>query len=89
MPVGKNDLTIGKFWMPFALYEWEGETKWGALLERETRHYNLAASVNYNDTLHSANAYFRAGRSWSEKLTLGVSLSTGKGLSYGSVHDRG
>ena len=89
MPVGKTDLTIGKFWVPFGLYEWEGETKWGVLMEREIGKYNLAASVNYNDILHNANAYFRASRSWGENLTLGVSFAGGKGLSYGTVHDRG
>lgn len=82
-------LTVGKFWVPFAAQEWQYETKPGAMVSWARGPYNLALSLNRNETTRGLNGYLRAGRVWGETGGLGVSLATGRGLSYNSVHDRG
>lgn len=86
---GKLTATVGKYYVPFALQEWEYETKPGLMLQTERGPYGLALSANYNDNTRAGNAYLRASRSFGENATVGVSLGAGRGLSYDSVHDRG
>lgn len=87
-PLGKTTLTVGKYYVPFSLLEWEYETKYGVMAERAFGPYSVAASLNYNGDTDAPNAYLRASRSFGENLNVGVSLGGGKGLSYNSIHNR-
>jgi hypothetical protein len=87
-PAGQLHWTVGKYYVPFAIQEWQYETKWGVMVQTERGAYNLAASANYNPDTNSPNAYFRVGRDFGENINVGISLAAGKGLSYGSIHDR-
>jgi hypothetical protein len=85
---GNGAVTLGKFYVPFALQEWEYETKWGALYEREFGANTLGAALVYNRNTENANVYLRWGRNWGENLNVGLSLAGGEGLTYDSVHDK-
>lgn len=84
----KGSVTLGKFYVPFALQEWEYETKWGALYEGEWNATTLAGAVVYNRNVDHANGYARIGRNFGERLNVGVSLAAGDGLTYDTVHDK-
>ncbi len=88
-PMGRLTATAGKYYVPFALQEWEYETKPGLMLQTERGPYGVALSVNYDENTHNGNAYARASRSFGEGNSVGVSLGAGRGLSYGSIHNRG
>lgn len=88
-PLKKLTITGGKYYVPFALQEWQYETKYGVQLQREFGASDLTASLNYNRDTNRPNLYFRAGRNFSERANAGISLAGGKGLSYGSIHNRG
>lgn len=87
-PVGKSKLTLGKYYVPFGLQEWQFETKWGGMLERSFGRNDLAVSANYDQNAHHSNLYARVARNENENLTVGISAGLGRGLSYGSTHDR-
>lgn len=88
IPTRGLNLTIGKYYVPFALQEWQYETKWGVMLEGESGATNWAASTNYNHNTDRPNIYGRVGRNFGKKLNVGLSLGAGKGLSYDSIHDK-
>ena len=88
VPVSGLNLTVGKYYVPFALQEWQYETKLGVMLEGESGATNWAASTNYNTNTDRPNIYGRVGRNFGEKLNVGLSLGAGKGLSYDSIHDK-
>nr|CAA9217074.1 hypothetical protein AVDCRST_MAG63-286 [uncultured Armatimonadetes bacterium] len=88
-PVGKARVTVGKYWVPFALQEWQYETKPGLMVTWSERGNDLSVSANHNKNTRSANTYLRAGHSFGEAATVGLSYASGKGLSYDSDHDRG
>ena len=91
VPLGKSQetkLTAGKFYVPFALQEWEYETKWGAMIEHQRGKTALAVAATRNSDTKGANIYARAGRDVGGNANFGLSLAGGKGLSYGSEHDR-
>lgn len=88
-PLQKLTVTGGKYYVPFALQEWQYETKYGVQLQRAFGASDLTASLNYNRDTNRPNLYFRAGRNFSETLNAGISLASGAGLSYGSIHNRG
>ncbi len=81
-------LTLGKFYVPFALQEWEYETKWGAQWERQWGSTGLASALTYNRNTEKANGYARLGHEFGENLSVGVSLAAGRGITYDSVHDK-
>ncbi len=87
-PTGNLKVTAGKYYVPFALQEWQYETKWGAMVEGTRGATDLAASLNYNNVTNSPNAYLRIGRNFGENANVGLSLGAGKGLSYNTVHNR-
>lgn len=89
MPVGGASLTVGKYYVPFALQEWEWETKPGAMLQWARGANTLAVSENYNHNTRSGNAYLRLGRTVSRSASLGLSLAAGKGVSFDTSHNRG
>ncbi len=88
-PLGKTNLTVGKFWVPFALEEWEYETKWGVQLDRQAGKVSLIGSANYDSNTHKSIGYFRAGRNWGKNLNVGLSLAGGQGTNFGAVQNRG
>jgi hypothetical protein len=57
-PLGKFSLTAGKFWVPFALQEWQYETKWGVQLQRTFGSTNVTGSVNYDRVTHDPICIF-------------------------------
>lgn len=83
-----GSVTLGKFYVPFALQEWEYETKWGGLYEREFGSSTLAAALVYNRPLEKANGYARFGRQINKNINVGVSLAGGRGLTFDTVHDK-
>lgn len=86
---GNNgSVTLGKFYVPFALQEWEYETKWGALYEGEWKDNTLGAAVVYNRNVDHANGYARFGHNFNEHFNVGASLALGSGLTYDSVHNK-
>lgn len=87
-PQGKNVLTVGKYYVPFAIQEWEYETKWGAMLQSSRGKTDLTASVNYDDIVRRPNLYTRAGYNFSERLSAGVSAGFGRGISFGTSQNR-
>lgn len=89
MPVGKASLTVGKYYVPFALQEWEYETKPGAMLQWAQGDDTLAVSGNYNRVTRSGNVYGRVGHSFGPSVSLGLSLGAGKGLSFDTDHKFG
>ena len=88
VPVSGLNLSIGKYYVPFALQEWQYETKWGVMLEGEHGATNWAASTNYNFNTKRPNVYGRVGHNFGEKFNVGFSLGAGKGLSYDSIYDK-
>jgi hypothetical protein len=87
-PVGKFNVTAGKFYVPFELQEWQYETKWGVMLQRSQGAYDFSGSLNYNFNLDEPNAYFRVARRFGSTATVGLSLGAGRGLSFDSVHNK-
>src|SRR5438874_4414760 len=88
-PAGQARIMVGKFWVPFGVQEWEYETKPGLMLSWDHRGTQLALSGNYTRETGAGTMYARLGRKFSDSAGIGVSLARGRGLSYGSRHDRG
>lgn len=88
-PVGKSKLKVGKFWVPFALEEWEAETKWGIQLSQQQGTIGLTGSLNFDSNQNALNGYFRANRDFGKALNVGLSLAAGKGINSGAVQDKG
>lgn len=89
-PLGKNlKFTLGKFWVPLALQEWEYESKPGAMLEWNRGAYGLTVAATHNQTTKNGNYYSRFRKSWGEHATIGLSLASGRGITFTSDHDRG
>jgi hypothetical protein len=88
-PVGKYQVTAGKFYVPFGQWEWEYESKWGAMITGKAGKADFSASLNYNPNLDSINAFGRITQAVNKNLTLGVSLGAGRGFSFDTVHDKG
>src|SRR5262249_48840610 len=89
-PLGKKGrFTLGKFWVPLALQEWEYESKPGAMLEWNQGDYSLAVAATQNQTTNNGNYYSRLAKNWGERATLGLSLAGGRGVTFASDHDRG
>lgn len=88
-PVGASGVLAGKFYVPFALQEWEWETRWGLQIEGERGPNSVVAAMSYNDIVHDPNLYLRLGRRFGSDWSAGISAAAGRGLSFGSAHDRG
>ena len=87
-PLAGGSLTAGKFYVPFALAEWEYETKWGAQWDKDWNGTNTSTALTYNRVTHRANAYGRVGRDVAPGVNVGVSLAAGTGLTYDTAHDK-
>ena len=86
--VGGSKVTLGKYYVPFALQEWQYETKWGGMVQKSVGATDLSASLNYDQNTHRPNFYARAGRALSPNLSVGLSLGLGRGLSFGTDQDK-
>jgi hypothetical protein len=76
--------------VPFEVQEWQYETKWGVMLQRPSeRGFDLTASLNQNGQTNALNTYFRAGKRLNSHVTVGLSFAGGRGISYGSTHNKG
>ncbi len=87
-PAGSLGVTVGKFYVPFELQEWQYETKWGVMVQGARRGLDMTGSLNYNQDTNKPNAYFRVGRALTRHATVGISLGAGEGLSYASTHNK-
>lgn len=88
-PLGSKSLTVGKFYVPFAVQEWEYETKWGAQLAGKAGNTDYVVAVNHNHVVDAANVYGRIAQALTKNITMGLSLGGGKGFSFDTVHNRG
>ncbi|WP_394795271.1 hypothetical protein [Armatimonas sp.] len=83
--VGAGSVTVGRFFTPFGLQEWQYEAREG--VQWESSAFTLA--VQSNTTTKRTNGYLRAPLVSTADTQLGVSLVTGKGFSYSSSFDQG
>jgi hypothetical protein len=88
-PVGKYTITAGKFYVPFAIQEWQYETKWGGMVSGKLGNADFSTSLNHNHTTDSLNYYGRIAKSFGDNVTLGFSAGGGKGFSFDSSHNKG
>jgi hypothetical protein len=88
-PVGKMNVTVGKFWVPLAIQEWELESKPGVMLQWSSGNYGLSVAATHNRFTDRGNSYLRATRSFGKNATVGLSLTGGEGTTFNSGHDRG
>lgn len=88
-PAGELSVTAGKYWVPFALQEWEYETKPGVMGQWSHGRSSLVGSLNENPHTGTVNGYFHASRDLGGGNSVGLSMAGGRGLSFDSSHDRG
>jgi len=84
-PLGPATLTAGKFYVPFALQEWEYETKYGMMVQWSAPRWDGALAFTYNTATRRPNLYARSARR-AGSATLGLSLAAGTGWTYNSSH---
>jgi hypothetical protein len=86
LPAGKGSLTIGKYYVPFAAQEWEYEPKYGLMYTTASGSMTYVTSLNYNFNRNTPNLYFRAGKQFTKRTSLGMSLGGGRGLFTDTNH---
>ncbi len=85
---GPATITVGRFFAPFGVQEWQYEPRDGVQWEAPWARGQAALAVQTSNGRRS-NGYFRYGRDVSKQWNVGVSAAVGAGFSYGSAHDRG
>jgi hypothetical protein len=88
-PVGTTTVTLGKHYTPFAIQEWEYETRWGAMAETEAGPFSVSLSLTHNPDTHAVNSILRVARKAGAHLEIGVSAAAGRGWSYATSHSKG
>jgi hypothetical protein len=81
-------VTLGKFYVPFALQEWQYESKWGGMVQTSWGKTDLSASLNADRLTDNPNLYTRLGHNLSENINVGVSLGLGRGISFGTPQNK-
>lgn len=89
VPVGKAKITAGKYWVPFAGQEWQYETKPGVMVGWESGSTTLSVSGQYDERTKRNNFYSRLSQNFGSDAYVGLSFGWGRGLSFGSSHNRG
>lgn len=89
IPVGSVRVKAGKFWTSFAAQEWEYETKPGVALSWSANSTDVSIAGHYDDRTRRNNFYGRVGQSLGSNAYAGLSYAWGRGLSFGSNHNRG
>lgn len=89
MPVRSSTLTVGKFFVPFGVQEWEYESKTGVMLQKSTPRWDHALAATYNSSTKRSNYYMRHAFKSGESTSVGVSLAKGEGWTYNSSHRSG
>lgn len=79
-------MTLGKFYVPFGVQEWEYESKYGAMFQIAHGATSFTGSVNYNFNRNSPNIYLRIGRQFTPRTSAGVSTGGGRGVFSDSSH---
>ncbi len=87
-PLGNAKITLGKYYVPFALQEWQYESKWGGMIQSSFGATDVSASLNYDRTTDRPNFYSRLGHNLGPNLNVGVSLGVGRGISFGTPQDK-
>jgi len=88
LTTGANShVTVGKYFVPFAIQEWEYESKYGVMYETTRGPMSLVASANYNTDVQKPNFYARAGRQCGAATNIGISAGSGVGLFTATDHD--
>lgn len=83
---GGASLTVGKFYVPFANYEWEYEPKYGMMMQKSFGRMTYTGSMNYNFNRKTPNAYLHMSHQAGPATTVGLSAGGGKGLFSNSSH---
>ncbi len=84
-----TDFSVGKFFVPFELMEWQFETEVGVQAARDMgRVGSLTVALTRNRRRGALNAYARYARTFGV-ATVGVSLGGGRGFSYDTDHNKG
>ena len=83
---GGGTMTVGKFYVPFGVQEWEYESKYGALFQSAHGATSFTGSLNYNFSRNAPNIYLRIGRQFTPRTTVGVSTGGGRGVFSDSSH---
>lgn len=84
--LGSGKVTLGKHYTPFALQEWEYETRWGAMYEVDVSTLSLTVSTAYNKDTRAMNTIGRVARKVAANTTVGISGACGRGWSYCTSH---
>jgi len=85
---GSSVWTVGRFFAPFGVQEWQYEPRDGVQLEAPWLRGNVAIAVQGSKDRRTSG-YLRYGRDVAEGWNVGVSAAAGAGFSYGSPQDRG
>jgi hypothetical protein len=86
---GGIDFTVGKFYVPFELLEWQYESEVGVQASRDFgKNGSLTAAMTYNRERDAANGYLRYAREFGI-ATVGISFGAGRGFSFDTDHNQG
>lgn len=88
-PMGKAQVTVGKFWVPFAQQEWLYESKPGISAQWSGEKSSFIAAANLTTESHSPVMYLRGTRKVANDVEVGASLALGRGFCSDSSHNRG
>ena len=83
---GGGTMTVGKYYVPFGIQEWEYESKYGAMFQSAHGATSFTGSLNYNFSRKAPNIYLRIGRQLSPRTTAGMSTGGGRGFFSHSSH---
>ncbi len=88
-PIGSATVTFGKHYVPFALQEWEYETRWGMMAETIVLGTSMEVSITSNPHTDALNTSIRAAWHVAAGSEVGISAAAGRGWSYGTSHNWG
>ncbi len=88
IPQGQTKITLGKYYVPFAIQDWQYEPKWGAMAQRAFGTSDISASLNIDPMTDKPNLYTRLGHNLSENVNVGASFAFGRGISYGTDQNK-
>ncbi|MFM7322215.1 MAG: hypothetical protein ACKO5K_11915 [Armatimonadota bacterium] len=85
---GATTVTVGRFFAPFGVQEWQYEPRDGVQVEAPWAGGSAALAIQGSKDRRTSG-YFRYGRDVAKGWNVGVSAAAGAGFSYGSRQDRG
>jgi hypothetical protein len=82
--IGKGTVRVGRFFAPFATQEWEYESKDGVQWSHEGGDSGVNLSLVRDRNTRQNALYGRVFQGVAHNTTMGLSLATGKSVSYGA-----